>query len=248
MAVIGVDDHYVREIAERRFAAGKPAVLVSIAHPSLSDGVVAEGTRLVRRTDGKSAPIADLAGIASLRGAHNAQNAAVAVAALGDLADDTTRLQQGLASFPGLVHRMQEVGKRERVLFVNDSKATNADAAEKALRSFHDIFWIIGGVAKEGGIEPLRPLFARVRKAYLIGKSTEDFAATLGADVPFERCGTLDVAVASAARDAAESKAEQPVVLLSPACASYDQFANFERRGDAFCAAVAHVLNAGAAS
>ena len=100
--------------------------------------------------------------------------------------------------------------------------------------SFHDIFWILGGKAKEGGIEPLRPLFPRVAKAYLIGAASDDFAATLSADVPFERCGTLDVAVAAAARDAAMSAAAEPVVLLSPACASYDQFTNFEVRGDTF--------------
>jgi len=125
------------------------------------------------------------------------------------------------------------------VLFVNDSKATNADAAEKALLSFQDIFWIVGGKAKEGGIESLRYLFPRVRKAYLIGAATEDFATTLKGAVAFERCGTLDKAVPAAARDAAVGEATEPVVLLSPACASYDQFANFEVRGDAFRALVA---------
>jgi UDP-N-acetylmuramoylalanine--D-glutamate ligase len=248
VAVVGVDDHYVREIAERRLAVGRPTVLVSVANPALSDGIVAEGSKLVRRTHGVSRPIADLAGIASLRGAHNAQNAAVAVAALGDLARFSVRLQQGLKDFPGLAHRMQEIGKLGRVLFVNDSKATNADAAEKALLSFHDIFWIIGGKAKDGGIEPLHSLFSRVSKAYLIGAATEEFARTLRGKIPFERCETLGVATAAAARDAAASEAAEPVVLLSPACASYDQFANFERRGDAFCAAVADILKAGGQS
>jgi UDP-N-acetylmuramoylalanine--D-glutamate ligase len=120
------------------------------------------------------------------------------------------------------------------VLFVNDSKATNADAAEKALLSFDPIFWILGGKSKEGGIEPLRPLFGRIAKAYLIGEASADFGKTLGGDVAYEFCGTLEVATKAAARDAALSAAEEPVVLLSPACASYDQFANFEKRGDAF--------------
>jgi len=129
---------------------------------------------------------------------------------------------------------MEQIRRIGATLFVNDSKATNADAAEKALLSFHDIFWILGGKAKEGGVEPLRPLFDRVRKAYLIGAASEDFARTLDGAAPYERCGTLDKAVASAARDAAASGAAEPVVLLAPACASYDQFANFEVRGDAF--------------
>jgi len=111
---------------------------------------------------------------------------------------------------------MEQVGRLGRVLFVNDSKATNADAAEKALLSFKDIFWIAGGKAKEGGITPLRALFPRIAKAYLIGAATEEFARTLEASVAFERCGTLDVATAAAARDARASAAAEPVVLLSP--------------------------------
>ena len=181
--------------------------------------------------------IADLAGIPSLRGAHNGQNAAAAVAALGADADDLARLQAALQSFPGLAHRMEQIGKLGRVLFINDSKATNADAAEKALLSFPRVHWIIGGKAKEGGIEPLRPLFGRVAKAYLIGDASEVFAATLGSAVPFERCGTLDVATERATRDAVRT-AEDEVVLLSPACASYDQFSDFEKRGDRFRALV----------
>ena len=120
------------------------------------------------------------------------------------------------------------------MLFVNDSKATNADAAAKALACFDDIFWIAGGKAKEGGIEELRPFFPRIRKAYLIGEAAEDFAATLGGDVPYESCGTLQTATRHAARDAEHSAAAEPVVLLSPACASFDQYRNFEVRGDMF--------------
>ena len=129
---------------------------------------------------------------------------------------------------------MEEIARLGSVLFINDSKATNADAAEKALLSFDDVFWIIGGKAKEGGIDSLRPLFAKVRKAYLIGAASEDFARTLEGFVDYEPCGTLDVAVAHAAQDALACTAREPVVLLSPACASYDQFANFEVRGNAF--------------
>lgn len=244
-AVVSVDDHFVREIAERRFAAGRETVTISVAHPSLADGFVAQGSVIEHRSARVSTPVADLAGIASLRGAHNAQNAIAAVAALGPLAADHARVQAGLASFPGLAHRMENLGRLGRVLFVNDSKATNADAAEKALLSFADIFWIIGGKSKEGGIEPLRPLFSRVAKAYLIGAASDDFARTLDGAVAYDKCGTLDVATRAAARDAAQSQAPEPVVLLSPACASYDQFPNFEKRGDAFRSVVADILKAG---
>jgi UDP-N-acetylmuramoylalanine--D-glutamate ligase len=144
-------------------------------------------------------------------------------------------LQAALASFPGLPHRLEQVGRRGRVLFINDSKATNADSTEKALASFTgDIYWIIGGKPKEGGIRGLEHFFPRITKAYLIGQATDEFAATLDGRVNFERCATLDRAVAAAAHDAAASTGPEPVVLLSPACASYDQFRNFEVRGDAF--------------
>ena len=138
---------------------------------------------------------------------------------------------------------MEEVGRFGRILFINDSKATNADAAEKALLSFHDIHWILGGRAKAGGVEPLRALFPRVAKAYLIGEASDEFARTLQGAVPFERCGTLCAATEAAAEDAARSRASEPAVLLSPASASFDQFLNFEARGEAFRACVAKWLD-----
>lgn len=178
--------------------------------------------------------IADLAGIGSLRGAHNWQNAAVAAACVRALGVSDAELVAGLKSFPGLPHRMEEVGRRGPVLFVNDSKATNADSTEKALTAFRDIHWILGGKAKEGGIAPLAPLFDRVAHAYLIGAASDAFAATLEGRVPYTACGTLAVATEAVARAAATSSAPEPVVLLSPACASYDQFRSFEDRGDQF--------------
>jgi len=181
-----------------------------------------------------------------LRGAHNAQNASAALAATRSLGLPWDKLAESLRSFPGLAHRMEEVRRIGRVLFVNDSKATNADAAERALLSFSNIYWIAGGKPKEGGIESLAPYFPRVKKAYLIGLASEAFAATLGESVPFTFSKTLDRAVAEAAADAAADAAEEAVVLLSPACASYDQFPNFEVRGDAF-RALAEALPAGPA-
>jgi UDP-N-acetylmuramoylalanine--D-glutamate ligase len=129
---------------------------------------------------------------------------------------------------------MEQVGKRGRVLLINDSKGTNADAAARALSSFDDIYWIAGGKPKEGGIASLAEFFPRIRKAYLIGQAAQDFATTLSGKVTHEISETLDVAVRDAARDAEASGTPAPVVLLSPACASFDQFPNFEKRGARF--------------
>ncbi|ACB94340.1 UDP-N-acetylmuramoyl-L-alanine--D-glutamate ligase [Beijerinckia indica] len=233
-AVICLDDEPCVAIAETLRQKHKPSTFVSISHPELRDGIILDGTTLVRHVDGGSVVIADLAGIASLRGRHNGQNAAAAVAALGAHGYNLDLVRKGLESFPGLPHRLEEVGRLGNVLFVNDSKATNADAAEKALLSFENIFWILGGKPKAGGIDPLRPLFGKIAKGYLIGEASEAFAATIGDAFPLERCGTLDVATAAAARDADASALPDPIVLLSPACASYDQFPDFEKRGDKF--------------
>jgi UDP-N-acetylmuramoylalanine--D-glutamate ligase len=232
-AVIGVDDPYTRAAADRIDRAGKTVVRVSVLAP-LRDGYFADGNRILRASGGKAHAAAQLAGIASLRGAHNAQNAACAVAACVALGLDLPTIQKGLADFPGLAHRMQPVGRKGRVLFVNDSKATNADSTARALASFHDIYWIAGGLPKTGGITSLMELFPRIAKAYLIGEAARDFAATLEGKVPCEINTVLSAAIDAAARDAAASGAKEPVVLLSPACASFDQYRNFEERGKAF--------------
>jgi UDP-N-acetylmuramoylalanine--D-glutamate ligase len=183
---------------------------------------------------GRPVSVANLSAIPTLRGSHNHQNACAAAAVAMALGVGKDVLQAALRSFPGLPHRMEEVARRGRALFVNDSKATNADSTEKALASFDRILWILGGKPKEGGIESLRPYFSKIDKAYLIGEAAEEFAGTLEGEAPYERCGTLENAVAQAAKDAAASTADEPVVLLSPACASYDQFKNFEVRGNRF--------------
>ena len=232
--VVGVDDDWCRAIADRLEKSGKHPVRIS-AHGALSDGIYAAGQRIMRRGE----MIAELSGIGSLRGLHNAQNAACATAAALALGLDAPAIQRGLRSFPGLAHRMEELGRRGAVLYVNDSKATNADSAAQALACFGDIFWILGGKPKTGGIESLRSFFPRIRKAYLIGEAADEFATTLKAGgVAYEIDGTLDKAVAAASRDAEAATAAEPVVLLSPACASFDQYRNFEVRGDAFRALV----------
>jgi UDP-N-acetylmuramoylalanine--D-glutamate ligase len=240
IAIVGVDDEPCRAIAARIRASGTNRLVTISARLSGEADVWVADHRLATRDSAE--PSIDLRDARALRGEHNGQNAAFAFAAARALGVGVERIARGFASFPGLAHRMEQVGRKGNALFVNDSKATNADAAEKALLSFRDIHWIIGGKPKEGGIEPLRPLFPRVAKAYLIGAASDAFAATLGADTPFERCGFLEAAVSAAARDAAASPAAEPVVLLSPACASYDQFPNFEARGDRFRALVAELL------
>ncbi|MET3835683.1 UDP-N-acetylmuramoylalanine--D-glutamate ligase [Brevundimonas sp. UYEF29] len=180
--------------------------------------------------------LVNLTAARSLPGRHNAQNAAFAYAtarALGVTHDAAVAV---LLSFPGLAHRMEAVGRLGSVRFINDSKATNADAARQALASYRSVFWIAGGVPKAGGIADLADLFPRIAKAYLIGDAAPAFADTL-ADTPHIIAHTLDAAVAAAAADAASAGGDQ-IVLLSPACASFDQFKDFEARGEAFRAAV----------
>ncbi len=234
--IIGHDDAYCRAIAERLQAQGRQVDVLSVQN-SVPGGWSADGSRLISDAPwaGQPGSFADLDGIGTLRGRHNAQNALAACIAALRLGVRTEQLGPALASFPGLPHRMEEVGRAGRVLFINDSKATNADSTEKALAAFpRDIYWIAGGKPKEGGIQPLTGYFPRIAKAYLIGEAAAAFAVTLGEAVPYEHSGTLEAALQAAARDAAQSTGTEPVVLLSPACASYDQFKNFEQRGDVF--------------
>ncbi|CCE96503.1 UDP-N-acetylmuramoylalanine-D-glutamate ligase [Sinorhizobium fredii HH103] len=237
-AVVGVDDSFSSLIADRVERAGTKVVRISRRH-GLVDGIYAEGSSLLRADGGTRALFADLAGIETLRGGHNAQNAAAAVAACLAVGVDEQDIVRGLRSFPGLKHRMQPIAKRDDIVFVNDSKATNADAAAPALSSYERIYWIAGGLPKEGGISSLTPYFPKIVKAYLIGEAAPAFAATLGEAVPYEISGTLEKAVAHAAADAARDHEGPAAVMLSPACASFDQYKNFEVRGDAFVGHVA---------
>jgi len=231
-AVIGVDDNQSAAIADRADRAGTRVVRISIRRP-LSDGIFLEGERITLAQGGANIFSVPLTGIGSLRGTHNAQNAAAAFAATNALGISYEQIAAALKTFPGLAHRMEEVGRKGAVLFINDSKATNADATARALASFTEIFWIAGGKPKEGGLAGLEGYFPRIKKAYLIGESADAFSRQLGA-VPHTISGTLDKALAEAAKDAEAANLQHPVVLLSPACASYDQFPNFEVRGDTF--------------
>ncbi|SON56520.1 UDP-N-acetylmuramoylalanine-D-glutamate ligase [Hartmannibacter diazotrophicus] len=234
LAVIGVDDNWSASIADRRAASGLPLKRIS-TKGSVKDGVWAIGQRVVEPFGLAQTVIIDLSQHPVLRGAHNAQNTAAAVAATRGIHIGLDEVRSGIMSFPGLAHRMEPIGKIGSVTIVNDSKATNSDAAGKALSSYPRIHWIAGGKPKTGGIEDLAPFFPRIAKAYLIGEAAEAFAKTLEGKVPYEICQTLDVAVPMAIEEAATEGGGHPsVVLLSPACASFDQYRNFEVRGDAF--------------
>ncbi|MCB1377585.1 MAG: UDP-N-acetylmuramoyl-L-alanine--D-glutamate ligase [Alphaproteobacteria bacterium] len=237
-ALCGIDDGWSASIADTARHTGADVRKVSVAE-GLADGISAFDGVLRDRRKGISEAEIDLRDMPALRGRHNWQNACMAYGTARAFGVDTSAIAGAMASFPGLAHRMQLVGRVDDVAFVNDSKATNADAAEKALLAFDNIYWIVGGIAKAGGIDALRPLFARVAKAYLIGQSAEQFSCTFGGAVENENCGTLDRAVTAALRDARADGRPGAIVLLSPACASFDQYPNFEVRGDAFVKAVA---------
>jgi UDP-N-acetylmuramoylalanine--D-glutamate ligase len=237
-AVIGVDDAPTEQICTEISANGLAARGVRIEPVSVGktlghghyvlNGVLYEAGAL------HTSRIADLGPVASLRGRHNWQNAAIACACAAPFVADRNALAEGLVTFAGLAHRMELVAERKGVRFINDSKATNADAAARALACFERIYWIAGGRAKEGGIASLEPFFPRIARAYLIGEAAPDFAAALKGKVAAEPCGDMATAVAAAARDAAADPAGGAVVLLSPACASFDQYRDFAARGDDF--------------
>ncbi len=241
VAILGVDDIYCREIAKKIEDAGNRIVRISVENP-VSHGVYVQDGILFDCLGEREIRVGDLAGADALRGTHNWQNAAAAYAAARYFGHKSGDILAALKSFPGLAHRMEPLAKIGPVRFVNDSKGTNADAAAHALQSYNNIFWIAGGRAKSGGIESLMPFFGRIRHAFLIGEAAEIFAKTLSGKVSFTISGDLEAAVvaaASAAKDFSSASGDAPsVVLLSPAAASFDQYSNFEVRGDAFRNAV----------
>ncbi|GAB4391208.1 MAG: UDP-N-acetylmuramoyl-L-alanine--D-glutamate ligase [Kiloniellaceae bacterium] len=235
-AVVGVDDETCSRIYGDLKAADEQNVIGISGERSVPGGVYAQNGVLIDDTEGQQVPVIDLKEVPSLPGSHNGQNAAAAYAACRAIGVDAPVIAACLRSFPGLKHRQQIVGVIDGVPYVNDSKATNADAAAKALACYDKILWIAGGRAKETGLAGLEPYFGRIAQAFLIGEAAEDFAKVLEGHVPVSLSGTIAQAVTAAA-DAA-SRLPGSVVLLSPACASFDQFANFELRGEAFIQAV----------
>ncbi|HEY9219423.1 MAG TPA: UDP-N-acetylmuramoyl-L-alanine--D-glutamate ligase, partial [Phenylobacterium sp.] len=236
-AVIGVDDPWGQRICTEITAANRRTIVPISASKAMGRGAYALQGLLYDATGERAVEVADLLRARSLPGRHNWQNAAAAYAAARGLGISPEEAAEGLMSFPGLAHRMETVGQIGKVRFVNDSKATNADAARQAMSSYPKFYWIVGGEPKTGGIDALVDLFPRVEKAYLVGEATPAFAQTLRGKAPYVESGTIQAAVTQAYADAA-AVGEDAIVLLSPACASFDQFADFEERGEAFRSAV----------
>jgi UDP-N-acetylmuramoylalanine--D-glutamate ligase len=227
-AIVAVDDGYTqRVVRELEKQNAQLITLSAYGNPAILTATNAE------IIDTRDAAHINLSAIRSLQGQHNWQNALAAYACARAVGIAPEVIAAALQSFPGLAHRMEWVAEKDNVTFVNDSKATNADATSHALKSFEQIYWIAGGKAKSGGIETLTPYFSRIQKAYLIGEAEAQFAETLHGKLEFEKCATMQVAIRRAFEDASAS-GKKSVVLLSPACASFDQYANFEQRGEHF--------------
>ena len=233
-AVVAIDDDYTRDVVSK-LRAQQAQSLVEVSSQAgskagiyVDDGILHDGENRF-----------DLRPIVTLTGRHNWQNAAVAygVARACGVAPDV--ICEAMKTFAGLRHRLQLAATIDGVRFINDSKATNADATSNALAPYDTIYWIAGGKAKEGGIDTLDAYFPKIRHAYLIGAAQDAFAQVLEKHgVAYTRCGTLDNALQQAATRAFMDNVPDAVVLLSPACASFDQWKSFEERGDAFCSMV----------
>jgi UDP-N-acetylmuramoylalanine--D-glutamate ligase len=240
-AVLGVDDDHGRALYRELKDRAQQSVLPIAVGRALDRGVYVIDGQLYDAMDGPARAMIDLRPIRSLRGAHNWQNAAAAYGAVRALGVEGGAIAAALPAFQGLAHRLEPVATIEGVQFVNDSKATNPDAAARALASFDAIYWIAGGRPKEGGLDALLPWLDRVRHAYLIGEAAEGFVRALAGRIPCSRSGDLTKAVQQAARAALADRAGSPVVLLAPACASFDQFRDFEERGETFKRLVAEL-------
>ena len=238
-AVIGADDPYCARVCTELTAAGGRQVAAISSGQALANGVCVVGGRVYDALSGRAQAAMDQDQAPALPGRHNGQNLAAAYAAARVLGLAPRAIADAIASFPGLEHRLERAGTVKGVRFVNDSKATNADAAAQALSVYPRIYWIAGGQAKEGGIAPLARYMPQVAKAYLIGEAAYDFASFLDGKAAYAIMGDLESAVRRAYADAAAAREPDPVVLLSPACASFDQFKDFEDRGRAFKRAVA---------
>ena len=233
-AVVGVDDPISREVHDALRARGQPQVTPVSAGARSRRGVSVAGGILHEDSEA----ICNLSEAAALPGRHNWQNAAAAYAAARACGLPPEPLARALLAFPGLPHRMERLGYVDGIPVINDSKATNAEAAARAIACFENVYWIAGGRPKEGGIDSLTPFFPRIAHAFLIGEAEDRFAETLEGQLPVTRCGTLDRAVAAALDAACRNGREGAVVLFSPACASFDQFRDFEQRGDRFRALI----------
>jgi len=237
-AVVGVDDPFSEKIFKELKDVGDQVVVPISATKSVAGGVYTDDGLLIDDTDGQKTPVCDLKAIPSLPGVHNWQNAAAAYATCKATGIEPRVIMACLQSYPGLVHRQEALEIVDGVAYINDSKATNAAAAARALACYANIYWIAGGRPKEGGLAAAKPYMDRVRHAFLIGESALPFSHEIGKDTPFTLSGDLKTAVAQARQQIAKDGVEHSVVLLSPGAASFDQYPNFEARGDEFKALV----------
>jgi len=233
-AVIGIDDNHCRKIYEELHEKDEQYVVGISVKERVHGGVYVLDGILIDDTEGKETQVMNLRTVPALQGSHNWQNAAAAYATCKMTGIQPHAIMACINSFPGLVHRQEPVGLVDGIGFVNDSKATNDEAAARALVCYDDIYWIIGGRPKEGGLDACMPYLERVRHAYIIGEAALQFSKALDGKVPFTMSGDLAAAVAQAFDDAKKAGLPGSVVLLSPACASWDQFKSFEERGDVF--------------
>lgn len=243
-AIIGVDDGHTQKVYDELKSKGKIGNIIPISTKrEVAGGILVKSGVIYDNTSINSPKKYELGYLERLPGEHNGQNIAAAFAAARALKVSAEDAIAAIKSFQGLKHRIQLVTEINGIKFINDSKATNADAVANALRAFDNIYWILGGLSKEGGIESLSEFFPKIRHAFLIGKAQDDFAGVLNNKVPYTKCETLANAFDASAKKALNDNVQGSVVLLSPACASWDQWPNFEARGDAFCEMAVNLEN-----
>ena len=233
-SVIAVDDDFTQKLFNETFCKEERQVTPVAVQAEIIEGYYVRDGILFQNAKGKDIEIGDLNGLETLKGMHNHENILCVYATALKCGLDSTQVLEALKTYGGLAHRQYLVKKSNNVDYINDSKATNAEATAKALSSYDNIYWIIGGLAKEGGLRGLSEFESKIKKTYLIGEAQDDFAQWLDKyGMPYEKCDVLDVATEKAHIDAQKS-GTPATVLLSPACASWDQFSSFEKRGDAF--------------
>jgi len=239
-AIIDVDNSKSKAVFEElKINPNFKATLIPISTKHIMEGGVAMIGDIIYNNIGDSKSVTDLGIRQFLKGEHNAQNIAFAFANCFLSRINEEQIIQAIKTFKGLRHRMQLAGSIDGINFINDSKATNAESTENALKSYQNIYWILGGKAKDSGIVSLEPYFSKIKYAFLIGDASDEFAKTLENKVEYFKCGDLKTAFEMAYQKAKENslldKADEKNIILSPACASFDQWKNFEERGEFFC-------------